>query len=794
MAWCDAVAICFCSYPLNPIGLSNFVVAQKRSDQGLPPISADLPFDATSILNKVKSHAANDIAERLKQDKQNYATEQNTMTEFVLKGLSDAEISSYVADPRGTGLANAARSVQALLRALATMHQQDMAYMEAAIGYLTSVANHIPGVDGGHTPDEAVLQDRLGFKLARQGGSETELWLEFLVASILSTRAELAISDLNPFLPEGGPRRIFDITIDLLLRVCRVGHLRRCLVEARGLLELLAQVRNGGAQTDVNLPRALQHKSNGVAQLLAVQRHYIQPADQAGNVVAFDPRFLVFEFIQNLVLREAQVHLVQSFVEAAKDKAKGAMCHQMIMGGGKTTVVMPLLALICADGSQLVMQVVPAPLLEMSRSILRERFSALIRKPVFTFKFDRFRMVNETLYRRLISARDAKAVVITDPSSVKSFYLKFIEMIHLLEQSVTNKEEYQRRCISSISSVHKPREQVEVCLKTFQLWKTGLCLMDEVDLILHPLKSELNFPIGRKEPLDLTVKLTSSGISGIRWELPFHLIDALFFPVTGIMTVPLHGSREAELCLQQIKTIVEEGYAQQALQKMPHLVVLSRNFYNNKLKPVLVQWLVIWFSLQKKSGLTDAQIREFLMRDAGTPLTEEMKRQSLHVEDEFMKTINLGQSLLGSFLPFVLSKINRVSFGLLSAKEIKNFKEIDPTMPKSREVWHLRYPCNSLSPAPSSRMSARDRRSPCRASVLLELFSLSLVQLTAVPFVGKDVPSTRSEFAHPDVVIGCTILAYRFLPVACHLRWSSLSRCFCFVAGMKVCAKMISCC
>ena len=40
-----------------------------------------------------------------------------------------------------------------------------------------------------------------------------------------------------------------------------------------------------------------------------------------------------------------------------------------------------------------------------------------------------------------------------------------------------------------------------------------------------------------------------------------------------------------------------------------------------------------------------------------------------------------------------------------------------------------------------------------------------LVQLTAVPFVGKDVPSTRSEFAHPDVVIGCTILAYRLLPM-----------------------------
>ena len=35
-------------------------------------------------------------------------------------------------------------------------------------------------------------------------------------------------------------------------------------------------------------------------------------------------------------------------------------------------------------------------------------------------------------------------------------------------------------------------------------------------------------------------------------------------------------------------------------------------------------------------------------------------------------------------------------------------------------------------------------------------------RLMAVPFVGKDVPSRASEFAHPDVIIGLTILAYRY--------------------------------
>ena len=66
-----------------------------------------------------------------------------------------------------------------------------------------------------------------------------------------------------------------------------------------------------------------------------------------------------------------------------------------------------------------------------------------------------------------------------------------------------------------------------------------------------------------------------------------------------------------------------------------------------------------------------------------------------------------------------LTKIDRVSFGLLSDAQITEMSETDANMPKTRK-------------------------------------------LLAVPFVGKDVPSRASEFAHPDVVIGLTILAYRY--------------------------------
>ena len=63
--------------------------------------------------------------------------------------------------------------------------------------------------------------------------------------------------------------------------------------------------------------------------------------------------------------------------------------------------------------------------------------------------------------------------------------------------------------------------------------------------------------------------------------------------------------------------------------------------------------------------------------------------------------------------------MNRVSFGLLNEDDCARALAVDPCMPRSR----------------------------------LKL---------AVPFVGKDVPSAASEFAHPDVTIGASVLAYRY--------------------------------
>ena len=46
----------------------------------------------------------------------------------------------------------------------------------------------------------------------------------------------------------------------------------------------------------------------------------------------------------------------------------------------------------------------------------------------------------------------------------------------------------------------------------------SLLILDEVDLILHPLKSELNWPLGQKHALDFTRGVSSTD-NGLRWEV-----------------------------------------------------------------------------------------------------------------------------------------------------------------------------------------------------------------------------------------------------------------------------------
>ena len=194
------------------------------------------------------------------------------------------------------------------------------------------------------------------------------------------------MSELNPHLGET-LHEVFQLLAATLLRINRLAYVAPCLLQARALHAKLKQVQlaavgmSEGQLSEVEEEIAL--KAATLAAALAVERHYVRQADardsggpmsplaaaaaavrtraqledlSAGGL-SYDPRYLIFEFTTSIILRETQVRLVEKFVGTLTEGK--SLVSQLIMGAGKTTTIAPLLALLIADGSQLVMQVTP---------------------------------------------------------------------------------------------------------------------------------------------------------------------------------------------------------------------------------------------------------------------------------------------------------------------------------------------------------------------------------------------------------------------------------------------------
>lgn len=192
----------------------------------------------------------------------------------------------------------------------------------------------------------------------------------------------------------------------------------------------------------------------------------------------------------------------------------------------------------------------------------------------------------------------------------------------------------------------------------------------------------------------------------MRWGMTIALLEPFF--VEGPV---------ADGSLREFRALLEEGKRRRFLQARPHLILLNDQFYQEKLRPTLSSILLLWLTARRKDG-------KGLMQCEG--VTQESLRRYLsgqhdpavgRMNNEQIMLLNLGRDLLATYVPHCLKKIDRVSFGLLN--ELDLAKHADGTVADNRK-------------------------------------------LLAIPFVGKDVPSESAEFAHPDVVIGLTVLAYNY--------------------------------
>ena len=272
-------------------------------------------------------------------------------------------------------------------------------------------------------------------------------------------------------------------------------------------------------------------------------------------------------------------------------------------------------------------------------------------------------------------------------------------------------------------------------------------------MILHPLRSELNFPVGSEKHHDLA----DTDRSAPRWQLPSFLFEVLL-QAAADAAQNTHDSPQILQslypflplgCRQSLHAIVGglcEGAKARDIRLVSsntrdqrageHFAILNPAFYDTALRVHMSDFALEWV-LQKLSEFIKLQVqgvmcdlnemveirpimRKFIL---GVDHVSESEKDALRqLGPTSVMLLTLAKQWITVYLPHCCSLFNRVHYGLLQTQDIKRLERqgVDPKR------------------IPGSRLR------------------------NAVPFVGKDSPSRASEFAQPDISAGLTILAYRY--------------------------------
>ena len=458
----------FASHPMNPLGLTDYLCHVSRADCAMARVNDSLPFDVSQH-KQAKTAVAVNMLSRLQKDVQDYAEEENSRLmpkcSFLCDAYSALGMKSPVIeefrrhDPAQTTAAMlpSRAALDGLIRDISALREKDEQYVRAALEWIVEAANMVPISEAAATipssaPSEDVDSvhvdiDKVSFLLRRFCRQEANLWLEFLFASVLSSKQFPDLARLNPFIKRDTVDNITDVIVSAVLYANRISHANRCIVDARELDRTLAgieRLQELGPNEDVDrtkliheLGAALSLKDESLGRNLCMQRHYVNKKAILGGEekrqrvdMTYDPRYLLFEFTWSILLRKSQVEIVNEYLHNLEQGV--STVKQMIMGAGKTTIVCPLLTLMLGDGKNLVVQVVPPALLELSRAVMRSTFSSIMHKRIFTLNFDRSSEADPTIYKKLVSSIESRGVVITTPTTIKSMMLKFLEWMYIL--------------------------------------------------------------------------------------------------------------------------------------------------------------------------------------------------------------------------------------------------------------------------------------------------------------------------------------------------------------------------
>ena len=192
------------------------------------------------------------------------------------------------------------------------------------------------------------------------------------------------------------------------------------------------------------------------------------------------PDWLLLEIESNMLLRPDQIDVALCTISPASGKNS---VLQMMMGQGKSSCIIPMVAATLADTHQLLRVIVPKPLLLQMAQVLQARLGGLLGRPITHVPFSRRTSsqpeVINSFYRLHKECLDNRGVILALPEHLLSFKLSGLQRI--LDEKVI---------------------EAKSMLK-IQSWLNKTCrdVLDECDVSLA-VKTQLIYPSGNQRMVD----------------------------------------------------------------------------------------------------------------------------------------------------------------------------------------------------------------------------------------------------------------------------------------------------
>jgi Protein of unknown function (DUF3638) len=187
----------------------------------------------------------------------------------------------------------------------------------------------------------------------------------------------------------------------------------------------------------------------------------------------------------NFLARPLQLTITREMISPTSERSTSL---QFNMGEGKSSVIVPLVSAILADGSCLARVVTLKPLSNQMFQLLISRLSGLAGRPVFFMPFSRNLQINASVVQK-ISALYKQCVA--------DGGVLVIQPEHILSQKLM--------CIDALLASHGDHEKLSISqeLKALQDWLTEVSrdVLDESDEILH-VRYQLVYAAGEQMPVE----------------------------------------------------------------------------------------------------------------------------------------------------------------------------------------------------------------------------------------------------------------------------------------------------